>query len=192
MLISVFCPVYFLVAVHACNAWPCTNFSCLQTGSAIKFAFKLGTAPQGDVCHRMEQSPKDDLDAGRILKAKQRMRGIAQIHWDRGVVPRHMLAFQLLNWQKSIICLFDCSLHFSFSPNSLLLRFYLGKKELATLTGAALNSVAGLCGWALCPGLVLLLSSVAGLCSVPRPCPPWMMVASSEMIVCSLWADRMG
>lgn len=36
----------------------------------------------------------DDLDAGRILKAKQRMRGIAQIHWDRGVVPRHMLAFQ--------------------------------------------------------------------------------------------------
>lgn len=36
----------------------------------------------------------DDLDAGEILKARQRIRGIANIHWDRGVVPRHMLAFQ--------------------------------------------------------------------------------------------------
>ena len=62
-----------------------------------------------------------------------------------------------------------------FSPNSLLLGFYLRKIELATLTGRApelcgwalssswprplnsVNSVAGLCSWALCPGLVLLL-----------------------------------
>ena len=48
---------------------------------------------------------------------------------------------------------------FVFSPHSLLLGFYLRKIELATLTLAApLNSVAGLCGPALCPGLVLLLS----------------------------------
>ena len=36
----------------------------------------------------------------------------------------------------------------------------LEKKELATLTGRAPE----LCGWALCPGLVLLLSSVAAVC----------------------------
>ena len=52
----------------------------------------------------------------------------------------------------------------------------LEKEALATLTGRTpelwLGSVARLCGWALCPGLVLLLSSVAGLCSVSRPCPP--------------------
>ena len=47
---------------------------------------------------------------------------------------------------------------FVFYPNSLLLGFYLRKEELATLTGRAPE----LCGWALCPGLVLLLSSVAG------------------------------
>ena len=61
--------------------------------------------------------------------------------------------------------------------NSLLLGFYLRKIELATLTGRAAELcgwalcpglVLQLCGWALCPGLVLLLtaplSSVAGLC----------------------------
>ena len=88
------------------------------------------------------------------------------------------------------------------SPNSLLLGFYLRNIELATLTcrapelcGWVLSSscprlgrtpeLCQLCGWALCPGLVLLLSSVAGLCvqalssscplwlgSVSRPCPP--------------------
>ena len=52
----------------------------------------------------------------------------------------------------------------------------LAKKELATLTGRAPE----LCGWALCPGLVLLLSSVAGLCSVSRPCPP--------LVLCGGWA----
>ena len=54
----------------------------------------------------------------------------------------------------------------------------LETKELATLTGR----VPELCGWAPwlgsvsrpCPGLVLLLSSVAGLCSVSRPCPLWL------------------
>ena len=64
-----------------------------------------------------------------------------------------------------------------FSPSSLLLGFYLRKKELATLTDRApelcgralfyvqaLSSSSPLCAWALCPGLVLLLSSVAGLC----------------------------
>ena len=56
-----------------------------------------------------------------------------------------------------------------YSPNSLLLGFYLRKKELATLTGRAPE----LCGWALCPGLVLLLSFVAGLCgwALSSSCP---------------------
>ena len=46
-----------------------------------------------------------------------------------------------------------------------------------------LSSLVGLCGWALCPGLVLLLSSVAGPCpllvlllslSWPRPWALWL------------------
>ncbi|CAJ1410728.1 unnamed protein product [Effrenium voratum] len=36
----------------------------------------------------------EDLDAGNSLKARQMIRSVAQIHWDRGVVPRHMLTFQ--------------------------------------------------------------------------------------------------
>ena len=47
-----------------------------------------------------------------------------------------------------------------FSPNSYSWGSILEKIKLATLTGRAPE----LCGWALCPGLVLLLSSVAGLC----------------------------
>ena len=41
----------------------------------------------------------------------------------------------------------------------------LERKELATLTGRA-PELCQLCGWALCPGLVLLnsVNSVAGLC----------------------------
>ena len=59
-----------------------------------------------------------------------------------------------------------------FSPNSLLLGFYLRKKSWPHSLAAPLNSVAGLCGLALCPGLVLLLSSVAGLCG-------WAFLSSS-------------
>ena len=65
----------------------------------------------------------------------------------------------------------------------------LGKKELATLTGRAPE----LSGWALCPGLVLLLSSVAGLCSVSRPCPPlvlcgWALSSSCPCLELCGWA----
>ena len=60
-------------------------------------------------------------------------------------------------WTLSIHC----------SPNSLLLGFYLRKKR----AGHTPWPRPELCGWALCPGLVLLLSSMAGLCSVSRPCP---------------------
>ena len=64
-----------------------------------------------------------------------------------------------------------------YSPNSLLLGFYLRKKELATLTGRAPE----LCGWALCPGLVLLLSfCVAGLC-VQVSCPPLVLVLAAPL-----------
>ena len=47
-----------------------------------------------------------------------------------------------------------------FSPNSLLLRFYLRKKELAT---RPLNSVAGLCVQALSP-LVLCVQALSSSC----------------------------
>ena len=46
--------------------------------------------------HFLAIATKEDLDAGNILDARQRVRSIANIHWDRGVVPRHMLAFQSL------------------------------------------------------------------------------------------------
>ena len=48
----------------------------------------------------------------------------------------------------------------------------LERKELATLTGRAPE----LCGWALCPGLVLLLSSVAGLCGWALSSVAWLCV----------------
>ena len=48
----------------------------------------------------------------------------------------------------------------------------LETKELATLTGRAPE----LCGWALCPGLVLLLSSVTGLCG-------WVLFSSCFFLV---------
>ena len=67
-----------------------------------------------------------------------------------------------------------------FSPNSLLLGFYLRKKELATLTGRAPE----LCGWALCPGLVLLLSSLPGLCSVSSVAG---LCVQGLVLLCPLW-----
>ena len=75
----------------------------------------------------------------------------------------------------------------TFSPNSLLLGFYLRKKELATLTGRTPE----LCGWALrpgsvsgpCPPLVLILAAPlnsVGLCGpVGGSCPPLVLVLSS-------------
>ena len=73
-----------------------------------------------------------------------------------------------------------------FPLNSLLLGFYLRKKELATLTGRApelcgsgsvsrpcplwLGSVAGLCVQALSSSCPLWLGSVS------RPCPPLVLV----------------
>ena len=63
-----------------------------------------------------------------------------------------------------------------FSPNSLLLEFYLRKKKLATLTGRTLRlrSVAGLCVQTLSSSCPLWLGSVAGLCvqALSSSCPP--------------------
>ena len=72
-----------------------------------------------------------------------------------------------------------------FSPNSLLLGFYLRKKKSWPHSRAApLNSVAGLCGWALCPGLVLLLSCVTGC----KPCPLSSSWPRPELCGWALWA----
>ena len=70
-----------------------------------------------------------------------------------------------------------------FSPNSLLLGFYLTKKSWPHSLAAPLNSVAGLCGW------------VPWLGSKSRPCPPlvlcgWALFcvqALSSLVLCG-WA----
>ena len=69
-----------------------------------------------------------------------------------------------------------------FSPNSLLLGFYLTKKSWPHSLAAPLNSVAGLCGW------------VPWLGSVSRPCPPlvlcgWALfcVQALSLVLCG-WA----
>ena len=57
-------------------------------------------------------------------------------------------------WKVDVVGVSRCfqspTFHHFFSPNSLLLGFYLRKKELATLTGRAPE----LCGWSLWPGLL--------------------------------------
>ena len=79
------------------------------------------------------------------------------------------------------------------SPGSLLLGFYLTKKGWPHSLAAPLNSVAGLCaqalsslvllcGWALCPGLVLLLCLWLG--SVSSPCPPLVLCGSALVLCC--------
>ena len=89
-------------------------------------------------------------------------------------------------------CFMSCHLT-PFSPTSLLLGFYLRKKEVATLTGrapelcgwAACVQALSLCGWALSPGLVLLcpFSELCGwalwLGSVSRPCPPLVLLLAA-------------
>ena len=80
------------------------------------------------------------------------------------------------------------------SPNSLLLEFYLRKIELATLTGRALNSVAGLCVQSLSSSCPLWLGSVAGLCvqALSSSCPLWLgsvagLCVQALSSSCPLW-----
>ena len=77
----------------------------------------------------------------------------------------------------------------SLFSKQLVLGFYLiEEKGLATLTGRAPE----LCGWALCPGLVLLLSSLAGLSvqALSSSCPLWLgsgLCIQALSSSCPLW-----